>query len=85
MIYKRLVSRRLFGTASREEIISCREKYLAPSLRTFQAFDRPFILTKGEMQYMYNEEGEKFIDLLGQNLCVSVGHAHPKVVDAAVT
>lgn len=36
------------------------------------------------MQYIFDEEGNKFIDLLGQNLCVSVGHGHPKVVDAAV-
>lgn len=28
--------------------------------------------------------GNKYIDLLGQNLCISVGHAHPKVTKAAV-
>lgn len=36
------------------------------------------------MQYMWDVKGRKFIDLLGQNLCISVGHCHPTVVDAAV-
>ena len=33
---------------------------------------------QGEVQ-----PGSKYIDLLGQNLCISVGHCHPKVVEAA--
>lgn len=42
------------------------------------------MLTKGEMQYMWDSEGNKYIDLLGQNLCISVGHGHPKVTNAAI-
>jgi alanine-glyoxylate transaminase/(R)-3-amino-2-methylpropionate-pyruvate transaminase len=34
------------------------------------------------MQYCGDEKGNKLSDLLGMNLCISVGHAHPKVVEA---
>jgi alanine-glyoxylate transaminase/(R)-3-amino-2-methylpropionate-pyruvate transaminase len=36
------------------------------------------------MQYLWDERGRRYIDLLGMNVCISVGHAHPKVT-AAVT
>ena len=45
----------------------------------------PFVLDKAYMQYMWNDKGDKFIDLLGQNLCISVGHCHPKVISNAIT
>ncbi|PCI40326.1 MAG: aspartate aminotransferase family protein, partial [Elusimicrobia bacterium] len=32
------------------------------------------------MQYICDDKDKKYIDLLGQNLCISVGHCHPKVV-----
>lgn len=35
------------------------------------------------MQYMWDSDGNKLIDLLGQNLCVSMGHCHPKIVKRA--
>lgn len=63
--------------------VAMRDKYLSPSLATFQAYDTPLILEKGEMQYVWDSEGKKYIDLLGQNLCISVGHCHPRVVDKA--
>jgi len=64
-------------------VVALRRKYLSPSLLTFEAFDKPLVLVKGEMQYMWDIQGNKYIDLLGQNLCISVGHCHPKVVKAA--
>lgn len=67
-----------------DEVVQLRRKYLSPSLLTFEAYDKPLVLVKGEMQYMWDSEGNKYIDLLGQNLCISVGHCHPKVVKAAV-
>ena len=36
------------------------------------------------MQYVWDSDDNKYIDLLGQNLCVSVGHGHPKVVCKAI-
>ena len=40
-----------------------RDKYLSPSLRTFQAYDTPLVLKKGEMQYVWDSEDNKYVDL----------------------
>jgi alanine-glyoxylate transaminase/(R)-3-amino-2-methylpropionate-pyruvate transaminase len=45
-------------------------------------YQKPLILKRGEMQYVWDEQDNKLIDLLGMNLCISVGHAHPAVVAA---
>eukprot|EP00053_Salpingoeca_punica_P010060 m.90558 g.90558 ORF g.90558 m.90558 type:complete len:468 (-) comp15267_c0_seq1:548-1951(-) len=66
-----------------KETVDIRRKYMSPSLLTFEAYDVPVVLERGQMQYMWDSEGNKYIDLLGQNLCISVGHCHPKVVEAA--
>jgi alanine-glyoxylate transaminase/(R)-3-amino-2-methylpropionate-pyruvate transaminase len=33
------------------------------------------------MQYMYDQHGTEHLDLLANNLSISVGHCHPRVVD----
>ena len=64
-------------------IIGNRQKYASPSLSTFEAYDKPLILKKGDKQYLWDIDDNKYIDLLGQNLCVSVGYNHPKIIGAA--
>jgi alanine-glyoxylate transaminase/(R)-3-amino-2-methylpropionate-pyruvate transaminase len=67
---------------STQAIIDRRDTYYAASQRAFVPYQKPLILKKGKMQYCWDEKGNKLIDLLGMNLCISVGHAHPKVVEA---
>ncbi len=62
------------------EVVYNRQKYLSPSLKTVEAFDSPFIIEKGSMQYIWDNNGNKYIDLISQNICISVGHTHPKVI-----
>lgn len=69
---------------STQSIIDKRDKYYAASQSAFVPYQKPLILKKGEMQYCWDELDNKLIDLLGMNLCISVGHAHPAVVDAVV-
>lgn len=66
----------------RNEIIAKRDTYYAASQRAFVPYQKPLILKRGEMQYVWDEQDNKLIDLLGMNLCISVGHAHPAVVAA---
>ena len=66
-----------------DSIVDLRKKYLSPSLKTFEAYDKPFALESASMQNIWDSEGNKYIDLLGQNLCISVGHCHPRVVEKA--
>ena len=66
-----------------EAIVARREKYYAASQRKFVPYATPLIFQRGEAQYLWDEQGKKYTDLLGMNLCISVGHAHPAVVKAA--
>jgi alanine-glyoxylate transaminase/(R)-3-amino-2-methylpropionate-pyruvate transaminase len=64
-------------------VVDRRERFFAASQKAFVPYQTPQIFRRGEMQYLWDEKGDKYIDLLGMNVCVSVGHAHP-VVTAAV-
>ena len=83
------INKKLFSTHNKKlfsthnNTVSNRQKYLSPSLKTFEAYPEPFILEKGSMQYVWDDKGNKYVDMLGQNLCISVGHCHPKVVEKA--
>lgn len=69
-------------TWNRDEIIALRERYFAATQRAFVPYQDPLIIRRGQMQYVWDEDGNRLIDLLGMNLCISVGHAHPVVVQA---
>ena len=67
---------------STDAIVSRRDRYYSASQRKFVPYDTPLIFQRGQGQYLWDETGQKFIDLLGMNVCVSAGHAHPEVVRA---
>lgn len=67
-----------------QDIASRRDRYYAASQRKFVPSREPMVFRKGEMQYLWDEAGRKYTDLLGMNVCISVGHSHPKVVGAAM-
>ena len=71
-----------FNGRKLDEVIKGRHEHLSPSLATFQAFQNPFYLTRARMQYLWDEKGKRHLDLLAQNLTISVGHNHPYVMDA---
>ena len=67
---------------STEAIVARREKYYAASQRAFVPYQTPMIFKRGQGQYLWDEGGKKYLDLLGMNLCISVGHCHPAVTRA---
>jgi alanine-glyoxylate transaminase/(R)-3-amino-2-methylpropionate-pyruvate transaminase len=67
---------------SKDGIVARRDTYYAASQRAFMPYRTPLIFSKGERQYLWDEAGRKYIDLLGMNVCISVGHAHPRVTAA---
>jgi len=60
-----------------------RDRYYAASQSKFVPFKDPMVFKRGHMQYLWDVDDNKYIDLLGMNVCISVGHAHPQVVAAA--
>jgi len=60
------------------ELWKRREKALGPTYSHF--YDEPLNLVKGEGVWLYDEEGNKYLDCY--NNVVSVGHCNPNVVKA---
>ena len=69
---------------STEGIVARRDTYYAASQRAFVPYRTPLIFSRGDRQYLWDEKGRKYIDLLGMNVCISVGHAHPAVTAAVL-
>jgi alanine-glyoxylate transaminase/(R)-3-amino-2-methylpropionate-pyruvate transaminase len=67
---------------SSDAIVARRDRYYAASQSKFVPYDTPQIFRRGQGQYLWDESGKKYIDLLAMNVCISVGHAHPEVVRA---
>jgi alanine-glyoxylate transaminase / (R)-3-amino-2-methylpropionate-pyruvate transaminase len=74
----------LHPQSRRSNIIGRRNRFLSPSLKTFEAYDKPMILEKGDKQYLWDIDGNKYLDLLGQNLCMSVGYNRTKIKTAVM-
>ncbi|XP_026762638.2 alanine--glyoxylate aminotransferase 2, mitochondrial [Galleria mellonella] len=51
-----------------------------PILSNF--YKKPVLIHQGHMQWLYDHEGRRYLDLFAGIVTVSVGHCHPKVVAA---
>lgn len=63
--------------------LSDRQTYLTPVLRTFQATTKPILIRSGRGQYLYDADGNRYIDTVAMNQAISAGYRSP-YVDAAV-
>ena len=61
-----------------EEIGKLREEYLLPSTMTY--YKKPINLIKGEMQYVYDDEGKRYLDAFSAVVTISIGHCHPDII-----
>ena len=65
-----------------EDIRKLREEYLLPSTMTY--FSEPVNILRGEMQYVYDDNGKKYLDAFSAVVTISVGHCHPDIVPRVV-
>jgi alanine-glyoxylate transaminase / (R)-3-amino-2-methylpropionate-pyruvate transaminase len=65
-----------------EAVAERRRRYLAPALGTFIAYDEPIVWQRGRGQYVWDNASRRYLDCMAQNVCISVGHAHPGVLAA---
>ncbi|KAJ7950082.1 alanine--glyoxylate aminotransferase 2-like 2, mitochondrial-like [Quillaja saponaria] len=65
-----------------DEILAKRKEYLSPSL--FHFYKTPLNVVDGKMQYLFDENGRRYLDAFGGIATVCCGHCHPDVVDAIV-
>ncbi|KAL6574519.1 hypothetical protein OROMI_011804 [Orobanche minor] len=64
------------------EILSKRKDFLSPSM--FYFHNKPVNIVHGKMQYLFDENGRRYLDAFGGIATVSCGHCHPDVVKAIV-
>jgi 4-aminobutyrate aminotransferase-like enzyme len=60
-----------------EEVVRKHQRYLWSAVTNF--YKQPLVADRGQMQYLWDLEGRRYLDFFGGILTVSVGHCHPKV------
>lgn len=67
---------------SGDEILAKRKQFLGSSV--FYYYQKPLNIVEGKMQYLYDENGKRYLDCFGGIVTVSCGHCHPDIVNAVV-
>ena len=65
---------------SRDEVQRLRRQFVNPAV--FTLYRQPLMIVEGKMQYLFDETGRRYLDLLGGIVTVAVGHCHPRVLQA---
>ncbi|CAA6665103.1 unnamed protein product [Spirodela intermedia] len=71
-----------YSGLSADEILQKRKTFLGPSL--FYYYQKPINIVEGKMQYLFDENGKRYLDAFAGIVTVSCGHCHPDVVNAVV-
>ncbi|XP_030763213.1 alanine--glyoxylate aminotransferase 2, mitochondrial isoform X3 [Sitophilus oryzae] len=63
-----------------KDIEAIRKRHLNPALTTY--YSKPFAISQGHMQWLFDLDGKRYLDMFGGICTVSVGHCHPKITKA---
>lgn len=66
-----------FTGPSYETVKKHHSQYLMPFYKTY--YSQPFYAVQGHRQYLYDDKGDQYLDLVGGISCASVGHCHPRL------
>src|SRR5438874_6879285 len=67
---------------AQSEIVRKHREFLFPAVATY--YQEPVALVRGDGQYGWDDDGNRYLDCFGGVLTVSVGHANPKVNEAII-
>ena len=67
---------------SPEEVLAMRKQFLSPAI--FHYYKNPIMIVEGKAQYLFDNNGRRYLDGFGGIVTVSVGHCHPEVTKAAI-
>jgi len=70
------------ASKAQSEIVRKHREFLFPAVATY--YQEPLALVRGEGQYVWDDQGNRYLDCFGGVLTVSVGHANPKVNEAII-
>lgn len=60
-----------------EEVVRKHKEYLWPAVTNY--YREPLVAERGAMQYLWDVEGNKYLDFFGGIVTIGVGHCHPRV------
>ncbi|MDE3179172.1 MAG: aminotransferase class III-fold pyridoxal phosphate-dependent enzyme, partial [Acidobacteriota bacterium] len=62
---------------NRQEVLSKHKDYLFPCVVNY--YTEPLVADRGAGQYLWDQEGKRYLDFFGGVLTVGLGHCNPKV------
>jgi 4-aminobutyrate aminotransferase-like enzyme len=62
---------------TKDEILRKHKQYLFPSVSTY--FEDPLVTDHASMQYLWDVEGNKYLDFFGGIVTISAGHTNPRI------
>ncbi|MGD9630380.1 MAG: aspartate aminotransferase family protein [Pyrinomonadaceae bacterium] len=63
--------------ASVSDAVRKHKEFLFPAVANY--YQEPLALIRGEGEYVWDDQGNKYLDCFGGVLTVSLGHAHPRI------
>jgi 4-aminobutyrate aminotransferase-like enzyme len=60
-----------------EEVVRKHKEFIWPSVTNY--YQKPLVADHGSMQYLWDIEGNKYLDFFGGIVTIGVGHCNPKV------
>lgn len=67
-----------------ENIINKKKEYLLPSSHGNHFYKKPPQIVRGDMQYLYDEKGNKYIDFFAGVSVMNCGHCNEKILEATI-
>ncbi|TWW66616.1 Alanine--glyoxylate aminotransferase 2, mitochondrial [Takifugu flavidus] len=72
-----------FKGMSKERMLEIRQQNCFPMTMKVTFYKKPVFIHQGHMQWLWDVDGKRYLDLFAGVATVSVGHSHPKVTAAA--
>ena len=72
-----MATQRKMVTSRSEEIVRKHQQYLWPAVTNY--YQEPLVADHASMQYVWDIEGNKYLDFFGGILTIGVGHCNPKI------
>jgi 4-aminobutyrate aminotransferase/4-aminobutyrate aminotransferase/(S)-3-amino-2-methylpropionate transaminase len=66
-----------------ETLLDLKQRYTIPCLYPF--YRRPPVLVRGEMQYLYDATGRRYLDAYAGVTVMNAGHCNPAIIEPAIT
>ncbi|HXW61846.1 MAG TPA: aspartate aminotransferase family protein [Candidatus Acidoferrales bacterium] len=72
-----MATQRRIASSRSEEIVRKEHQYLWPAVTNY--YGEPLVADHASMQYVWDIEGNKYLDFFGGILTIGVGHCNPKI------